>query len=380
MVRVNEKLLILLALILSTEEESRIKFMKSVSPLTAVISPHTINRITLFEDLLKLYDTDSDIVKEYPLQMDYFGENAVDLGGVSRDVMSAFWELAYEKLFDGSKLLVPVISPHVDLSSLPTIGKILSHGYLCTGFLPIQISFPSLAAMLLGPNVDVESRVLLESLLDYVSDVDRSVLHGAVQIAAHTSKSTFPPDVQEQLLTVLSNYGCRQLPSPSNLSQLLTNIARFIFLTTPMSASSMIYAGIPSQHQDFWQAKSPSDLHQLYKTLNATPIKVLSLLEDPVCMNKAQRLVFNYLRQYIGNMTLEEVRFFLRFVTGSSVCSATKIEIQFNMLSGLARRPISHTCSNLLELSATYLSYPEFVKDFKHVLSDNTYTWIMDSL
>ena len=96
MVRVNEKLLILLALILSTEEESRIKFMKSVSPLTAVISPHTINRITLFEDLLKLYDTDSDIVKEYPLQMDYFGENAVDLGGVSRDVMSAFWELAYE--------------------------------------------------------------------------------------------------------------------------------------------------------------------------------------------------------------------------------------------------------------------------------------------
>ena len=66
-----------------------------------------------------------------------------------------------------------------------------------------------------------------------------------------------------------------------------------------MSASSMIYAGIPSQHQDFWQAKSPSDLHQLYKTLNATPIKVLSLLEDPVCMNKAQRLVFNYLRQYI---------------------------------------------------------------------------------
>ena len=90
--------------------------------------------------------------------------------------------------------------------------------------------------------------------------------------------------------------------------------------------------------------------------------------------------MFNYLRQYIGNMTLEELRLFLRFVTGSSVCSATKIEIQFNMLSGLARRPISHTCSNLLELSATYLSYPEFVKDFKHVLSDKTYTWIMDSL
>ena len=110
----------------------------------------------------------------------------------------------------------------------------------------------------------------MDSFLDYVSDVDRSVLHGAVQFAAHTSKSTFSPDVQEQLLTVLSNYGWMQLPSPRNLSQLLANIARFIFLTTPMSASSMMYSGIPSQHQDFLQAKSPSDLHKLYQTLSAT--------------------------------------------------------------------------------------------------------------
>ena len=335
---------------LFTLEESRVEFMKFVSSWTTLINTHTIDRTTVYDGLLKLYSTESNIVKDYPLQMSFFGENAVDLGGVSRDVMSAFWQLAYEKLFDGSKLFVPAISPHVDLSSLPTIGKILSHGYLCTGFLPVQISFPSLEAMLLGPNIDVESRVLVDSFLDYVSDVDRSVLHGAVQIAARSSISTFSPYVQEQLLTVLSNYGCRELPSPSNLSQLLANIARFIFLTTPMSASSMIYSGIPSQHQYFWQAKSPSDLHQFYQTLSATAIKVLSLLEDPVCMNKAQRLEFNYLRQYIGNMTLEEVCLFLRFVTGSSVCTATKIELQFNMLSGFGRRPIAHTCSNLLEL------------------------------
>ncbi|XP_019855498.1 PREDICTED: uncharacterized protein LOC109584256 [Amphimedon queenslandica] len=240
--------------VLRIEKESRTKFMKFVSSCAAVIGPHTIKHITLFEDLLKLYNTNSEIVQKYPLQMDYFGENAVDLGGVSRDVMSAFWQLAYQKLFDGSKLLVPVISPHVDLSLLPTIGKISSHGYLCTGFLPIQISFPSLAAMLLGPNIDVESRVLMDFFLDYVSDVDWRVLHGAVQIAAQTSTSTFPSDVQEQLLTVLGNYGCRQLMSPSNLSQLLANIARFIFLISLMMAYSMIYSGIPSEHQDLWHA------------------------------------------------------------------------------------------------------------------------------
>lgn len=62
------------------------------------------------------------------------------------------------------------------------------------------------------------------------------------------------------------------------------------------------------------------------------------------------------------------------------MCTASKLDVQFNMLSGIARRPIAHTCSNMLELPATYGSYPEFVKEFQQVLSDETYSWIMDAL
>ena len=121
---------------------------------------------------------------------------------------------------------MPVVSPHVEFSLLPALGKILSHGYLCTGFLPTQITFPSLAAMLLGSGAITEDiNILVELFLDYVSDVDRNVLHAAVQIATHTFKCSFPPDVQEQLLTVLSNYGSRQIPAPTNLSQTVTDIA-----------------------------------------------------------------------------------------------------------------------------------------------------------
>ena len=36
--------------------------------------------------------------------------------------------------------------------------------------------------------------------------------------------------------------------------------------------------------------------------------------------------------------------------------------------------------TNMLELPATYGSYPEFVKEFQQVLSDETYSWIMDAL
>jgi len=42
---------------------------------------------------------------------------------------------------------------------------------------------------------------------------------------------------------------------------------------------------------------------------------------------------------------------FLRFVTGSSVCMTWPIHIKFNTLSGYGRRPISHTCGCVLELS-----------------------------
>ncbi len=119
--------------------------------------------------------------------MKFVNEQALDLGGVSRD---AFWQEAYEKMFDGSKLLVLVMNPHTDVAMLTRLGTILSHGYLCTGFLPTRISFLSLVAIVLGPGE------LVESFLDYVSDVDRNVLSSAVQILKHSSKTS----------TVLSNY------------------------------------------------------------------------------------------------------------------------------------------------------------------------------
>ena len=59
-------------------------------------------------------------------------------------------------------------------------------------------------------------------------------------------------------------------------------------------------------------------------------------------------------------MTCDDVQAFLRFVTGSSVCGSEAIAIQFNVLSRLGRRPIAHTCSNLLELPSAYTSYHEF--------------------
>ena len=81
---------------------------------------------------------------------------------------------------------------------------------------------------------------------------------------------------------------------------------------------------------------------------------MLSTIEDAEGQNASQERILRYLHQFIGNMGPDELRTFLSFVTRSSVCSALKIEVEFNMLSGASRRPIAHTCTPSLELPSTY--------------------------
>ena len=96
-------------------------------------------------------------------------------------------------------------------------------------------------------------------------------------------------------------------------------------------------------------------------------------------MNSAEDRVFGYLLSFVGNMKQNELRLFLRFVTGSSVLLAKQIMVSFNGLTGLARRPISHTCECHLELPVSYATYPEFELEFMKVLTSEV-SWAMDAV
>ena len=231
-----------------TEETRRTTFMESISTGPCI---RTVNRSTLYDDVLMLYSEEC-IATEYPMHMKFKDEQGVDCGGVSRDMISAFWEEAYRKMFDGSTLLTPTVAPHTDVSAVfPSVGRFLSHGFLCTGFLPTRVAFPALAGMLLGVGVKIETSVLLDSFMDYISEVDRGVLREALTISRALSLATFPSNLQDNLLTILSEFGCRQIPVPSNLPEVLVHIAKYTFQSTPMLAIVEINSGIPQVHQQF---------------------------------------------------------------------------------------------------------------------------------
>ena len=143
---------------------------------------------------------------------------------------------------------------------------------------------------------------------------------------------------------------------------------------------SMINSGIPQQHREFWKGLGVNGIKELYDTLVATPDKVFGLL-DAFCANQAEEKVFGYLKSLIENTGADDLRNFLRFTTESSVCVTESITINFNSVSGLARYPFAHTCSNVLELPVVYNNYYDFSAEWSVILhnTSNQWNWWMHS-
>ena len=330
----------------------------------------------MFNDVNNLFEEDG-ILNEYPLRIKFNNEKAFDCGGVCRDMFSAYWEEAYSQFFDGSALLTPVLHPGVDMSVLPSLGTVLSHGYLVCGFIPTRIAFPVLASIFLGSEVKIPKRILIESFAECLSSIEA----GVVKNALISTDKDFSPETKANLISILSQYGCRVCPTPGTLLLQLANTAHFEFQIKPLAVSRTIANGIPLDEKAFWESYSVEQLYSLYFALNATPQRILSVIEEPEVENESQARVFIYLKKFIGNMKSEELRRFLRFVTGTSVLLPEGIIICFNSNSGLMRRPIVHTCSCSLELPTTYVSYLDFEHEFHTILSsDDEYTWMMDAV
>ncbi len=185
--------------------------------------------------------------------------------------------------------------------------------------------------------------------------------------------------MQSQVISVLSRLGCVQVPTKSNLQNVVISTAKHHFLGKPLGMLYTINSGVPKPFQHFFQKMSIEQFYGLYKGLTATPSRVIKLIEEPEDMNSAQARVFAYLTTFVSNSKQDELQLFLRFVTGSSVLLDENITVTFNQLSGLGRCPISHTCSCSLELSLSYATYPEFELEFSRVLSSEA-SWVMDAI
>lgn len=338
---------------------------------------HHVSRDDIYNCAFSLYKGNAELLDEFPFRIKFDGELAVDSGGVSRDFCSAFWEMAYQDAFDGNIVLTPAVHSGVDMESLGVIGTMISHMYLAAGFLPVRIAFPSLASMILGPNVAIPDEFMVEAFIENLSPHERECMRSAVKIS--NDGGVFSSAQQQQLAEIFGHYGGRSLPSANTLKPIILQAAKYEFVIKPCAAVTTIHSGVPAKHVAFWKKISVYELHSLYLALSASPAKVLSLLQDSSADDPNKSRVFKYLYQFIGNMSNDELRSFLRYVTGGSVCPANPLKVSFNALTGIARRPIGHTCGAQLEISVDYTTYVEFVMEFRAFLHSSE-AWYMDAM
>ena len=135
--------------------------------------------------------------------------------------------------------------------------------------------------------------------MDYVSALERLTFKRAL---SYTKEHSFPSSLQEELMTTLSRFGCRLLPTPSTLLNVIEQVARYEFLTKPAAGIAMINSGVPLPHKQFWSTKSSNDVTQIYQKLAVSAKKVLSLFKFLLTLESR---ICDYLRLMIGNMQQE---------------------------------------------------------------------------
>ena len=241
-----------------------------MNQLTLHRGVHVIERDKVYDNILELYGNE-DTVQEYPFRITFKDERAVDFGGVTRDMFSGFFNVAYTQLFDGTSLVTPTIHPGTDFSIFRVLGSVISHAYLVSGVLPIRIAFPCLAGILCG-NFNLPEEVLIATFIDSLSLYDSKLMTEALQQAAQDLPS-FRDEISTGLQNLLSFYQCREIPRPSTLKRIVLQIATFEFTTKPTAAIEAVRSGVPAVHAAFWKKMPLSSFYSIYKALSVSPSK-----------------------------------------------------------------------------------------------------------
>ncbi len=202
----------------------------------------------------------------------------------------------------------------------------------------------------------------------FLTDSDRELVDQAL-----TNVNELSAGNKDSLLSLFGTFGMFAMPNANNIRDIIIGMARHELLDAPAPLMELMRRGIPAVHMDtFWSSLSLPAIQLLFSQQLPTPNKVRDVLvaanEDS--MQQDEHSCMHYLRQFVAGLDHDDLSTFLRYVTGSTVMP-DKITVTFCKMFGLARRPIAHTCSNILELSSTYSSLQELSRQL------NEFYWML---
>ncbi|XP_052245976.1 uncharacterized protein LOC127854906 [Dreissena polymorpha] len=285
-------------------------------------------------------------------------EAAEDSGGVTRDALSEFWTAFYDQCTLGTKFKVPYLRHDFAEKEWQSVAKIIIFGWESCKYFPIQLSLPFIQLCI----YEKYSANILDNFFDVIPQEEAITLRKAL--------SDFTSVEQDDLMDALELHDCKTLPTSNNISKLLNEIAHKEIIQAPMFIADCLQPILKKLNI------TEDHLTQLYTDLIPTSKLVNKMFKFPEVMCAEEQTVAQHLRRFIRELNSDSLRKFVRFCTGSDLMVSKEIQVVFVNVSGLARRPIAHTCSCLLELSKSYESFPQFRSEFMGVLDSNV--WVMD--
>ncbi|CAM4653063.1 unnamed protein product [Leuciscus chuanchicus] len=320
-----------------------------------------IHRGQAFRQLIEHFCDESVLTDDISMKVilpDGRLENAVDEGGVLRDVLSEFWHDFYEQCTLGNSFKVPYLRHDFGQQQWESIGRIIAFGWQREKYLPVKIA----PVMLEQAAHGCVTTSLVDCFLRYVTESDRMILESC--------RSHFEDVDKEELFEVMDHHNSRRVPTADNIEQLLEEMAHQKLIQEPAFVIEQWHNVLAPMRIEL------QDIAAAYDELQPTSRKVMKSIAYPATMNLQQKHTGRYLSTFLRESDKQHLSLFLRFCTGSDLFLGKTITVSFTQLEGFQRRPIAHTCGCYLELPVNYDNYPEFRHEMNKVLESNI--WVMD--
>lgn len=342
----------------STPTPNDTVFYTGLPAKTHNITLHRGHFLDELNQAFKKVDPFCDIIEFTVILPNGTTETAEDSGGVTRDVLTEYWEAFYTENTTGIVCKIPVLRHDYGHDEWKSVAKIVLFGLKNAGYFPVRISAPFMEYCLYGSY----SSNLLEAYFKMIPQCDQDMLKGAL------GDITSVPE--EDLLDLLDLHHVKKLPNQDNLDKIIREVAHKEIIQESMYVIDCWRPIL--QHADV----RPEQLAKLYDSLIPNARRVAQLFNFPSSMTQEEALVANHLKRLMRELDEGLLQNFLRFCTGSDLMVREKIEINFVNITGLARRPVAHTCTCMLELPKNYESFSQFRGEFLSVLKSGV--WIMD--
>ena len=158
----------------------------------------------------------------------------------------------------------PLTSRFLSQDDFVAIGRILTHQFIETGTLPLQILKAIIQQAVTGR---VSEECSVQSLLMLLHEKEREILQQAL-----LGVKPFPT---EDVIDILADYGITAIPCTSNMKQLILQVSETELISKPFMCITKLREGMGS----FWDGVNAEEMHAVYSICTPTHSNVLKNIE-----------------------------------------------------------------------------------------------------